>query len=219
VTAEVIQGEGIQGKAYDRCLQQVKKGRLAEWIAFIDVDEYLFLGDHSCLVDYLQHLDDRAALTVNWRTFSHSNNILQVPPDRLLIEANIYTRADSSEIGMDQHIKSIVNVNRTASCAHPHFCSYEKGWSAKDEWTHIVEGPFNQYYPPNRHVHLNHYHTRSYADFLMKRLRGRASTLNDTIDFDKNVKPYLKKNTHMCFLKEDLQPAVGPLRRILGLDD
>jgi len=128
VTAEVIQGEGIQGKAYDFCLQKVKQGQLAEWVAFFDVDEYLLGGNHSCSIDYLQHLDDRASSTVNWRTFSHSNNVLQVPPDRLLIEANMHTRADSSEIGMDHHIKSIVNVNRTVSCTHPHFCLYEEGW-------------------------------------------------------------------------------------------
>lgn len=217
VTVETIDGGGIQGEAYDRCLRRVKEGRLAEWVAFFDVDEYLFLGDHGCLMNYLQHLDDRAALTVNWRTYSHSNNILPVPPDRLLIESNVYTRADDAEIGMDQHIKSIVHVNRTVSCRHAHYCEYRKMWSAKDEWGHAIDGPFNPYFPPNRYVHMHHYHTRSYADFLMKRMRGRADVKNAKLDFD-DVTLFLGTGSKMGLKRKDIQPAVGPVRRILGLD-
>ncbi len=214
---ETIQGEEAQAKAYDRCFRKVKEGRLAQWIAFFDVDEYLFLGDHGCLMDYLQHIDDRAALAVNWRTYSHSNQILQVPPDCLLIETNVHTRGDEEEIGMDHHIKSIVHVDRTVSCAHPHFCVYEDGWSAKDEWGHVVEGPFNQHYPPSRHVHMNHYRSRSVVDFLMKRLRGRADMARVTNGFD-DLAVFFHVLARMAFVRRDIQPAVAPVRRILGLD-
>lgn len=217
MTVETIEGAGTEGEASDRCLRRVKQGRLANWIALIDVDEYLFLGDHGCMMDYLQHLDDRAALTVNWRTYSLSNNILPVPPDRLLIESNVYTRADDAEnVGMDRRVKSIVHVNRTASCRGAHHCIYEEGWSAKDEWGHVVEGPSNSYLPNESRVRLHYYHTRSYADFLMERLRrGRASSNDAVLDFG-YVFNNLRMAARMASVGEDIQPAVGPVRRILG---
>jgi hypothetical protein len=217
VTAEPIEGEGIQGEAYDRCLRRIKEQQLAEWISFQDVDEYLFLGDHGCLMNYLQYMDDRAALTVNWRTYSHSNQILPVSPDRLLIEMNVHTRADTDPIGMDQHIKSIVHVNRTASCRHPHFCKYRGSWSAKDEWGRAVDGPFNQHYPATRYVHMNHYLSRSVADFLMKRFRGRADAVDVKVDFD-DLAVDFGLTVRMATVRGDIEPAVGPVRRILGLD-
>ena len=75
VTVETIADGGVQSEAYDRCLGKVKEGRLAEWLALIDLDEYLFLGDHGCLMDYLQHLDDRAALD------GQLAHLLSVQPD------------------------------------------------------------------------------------------------------------------------------------------
>jgi len=50
----------------------------------------------------------------------------------------------------------------------------------------------------------------------MKRLRGRADVTNATVDFD-DVRLFLEISAHMSFLGEDIQPAVGPVRRILGL--
>lgn len=214
---ETIRGEGIQGQAYDSCLQQVKGRQLAEWVAFFDVDEYLFLGDHGCMMDYLQHMDDRAALTVNRRTYSPSNQILPVPRDRLLIESNVYTQADEEEIGMDQHIKSIVHVNRTFACRHPHHCLYADGRSAKDEWGHVIDGPSNPYFPPNRYVHLHHYQIRSYADFLMRHFGGNAEETSAVAYFE-SLSSYFGTTARMAFVREDIKPAVGPVRRILGLD-
>ena len=213
VTVETIEGAGIQGEAYNRCLRNAKARRLEEWLALIDVDEYLFLGDHGCLMNYLQYLDERAALTVNWRTYSPSNQILPVPPDRLLIESNVYTRADDAELGMDRHVKSIVHVNRTVSCPGPQFCRYRAKWSAKDERGRAMEGPFN-YHVPNRYVHLNHYPLRSYTDFLMERLPGKGV---HTGHFD-DVSNYVAMAARMASVREDIQPAVEPVRRILGLE-
>jgi hypothetical protein len=158
-------------------------------------------------------------LTVNWRTYSLSNQILPVPPDRLLIESNVYTRADDAEIGMDRHVKSIVHVNRTRACGHPHICSYEDGWGAKDEWGHAVDGPFNPHFPPDgRAVHLHHYPMRSYTDYLMERLRqGRAEAVDLSVDFD-DISKYLGMAARMASVREDIQPAVGPVRRLLGLE-
>ena len=217
VTAETIEGGGVQAQAYDRCFRKVKEERLAEWVAFFDVDEYLFLGDHGCLMDYL-HLDDRGGLTVNWRTYSPSNHILPVPPDRLLIESNVYTRADDAALGLDIHVKSIVRVNRTRACGHPHLCLYEDGWGAKDEWGNAIEGPFNPHFPPGqRRVHMHHYQMRSHTDFLMKRLRGRAGVADYEWDFG-SISHYMGVGARMGSVRKDIQPAFAPVRRLLGLE-
>ncbi len=219
VTVELADGDGLQRLLYGKCLGRVKAERpTAEWVSFHDVDEYLFRSDHGCMMETLAALDDRAALAVNWRTYSHSNHVLQLPHNQLLMEANVHTRFEDDPPGQDVHIKSVVRMNHTIDCNFPHYCVYEPGWPAKDELGRLVVGPFNDPPPSHQHIRLHHYHKRTLYDYLMKRLRGRASINVPTVFSFQNVEDDLYAAGKLAFDDADaIKPATGPVRALLGL--
>jgi len=60
VTAEHMEGAGIQGTVYGQCLTRVKAERpTAEWVSFHDIDEYLLRTDQECMTDALAPMIDR----------------------------------------------------------------------------------------------------------------------------------------------------------------
>ena len=75
-----------QANAYNHCMRWRKNE--AQWIAVIDLDEYLYAIDKS-LPQLLENYEDAPALVVNWIMFSTSGHILR-PPTGLLMEN--YTR-------------------------------------------------------------------------------------------------------------------------------
>lgn len=219
VTVKHVEGGGLQAALYGQCLARVKAERpTAEWIAFHDVDEYLFRTDQGCMMELLATMNDRAALAVNWHMYSHSNHVLQLPRDQLLMESNVHTRFEEDPPGLDVHVKSVVRVKHTVDCGQPHFCVYEPGWHAKDELGRIVEGPFND--PPTspQQIRMHHYNKRTLQDFLMKRLRGRADI--DNVDFSlssiaEDVKQAIMTAPHIDV--EAIKAAYSPVRALLGL--
>ncbi len=218
VTAAHVEGGGIQGAVYRQCLARVKAERpTAEWISFQDVDEYLFRSDRGCMMETLARMNDRAALAVNWRLYTHSNHVLQLPRDQLLMEANVHTRSEDDPPGQDVHIKSVIRVNHTLDCHHPHFCEYEPGWQAKDELGRLVVGPFNDPPPSPQHIRMHHYHQRTLQDYLMKRLRGRADLSETKFTLTTVKEAMMDVARRLAVDVEAIKPTYGPVRALLGL--
>ena len=217
-TVEYVAGGGIQGTTYGQCLARVKAERpRVEWISFHDADEYLFRADQGCLMDGLAPMHERAALAVNWRAYSHSNHVMQLPHDQLLIENNVHTRFEDDPLGVDIHIKSVIRVNHTMTCGHPHFCEYEPGWHAKDELGRIVEGPFNEPVPFPQQFRMHHYNKRTLQDFLMKRLRGRADISETKFSLSTILEAYHEIAAYQNSDVESIRPMYNPVRALLGL--
>ncbi|KAM3569523.1 hypothetical protein VYU27_008385 [Nannochloropsis oceanica] len=214
VTTENIEGEGVQGLVYNKCLGNVKVNRpSAKWISFQDVDEYLFRVNQECMMELLESLHDHAALAVNWRLYSYSNHVLQLPRELLLMETNVHT------LGVDRHVKSVVHVDHTLSCNHPHFCLYESGQHAKDEVGRPVEGPFNDDIPSPQQLRMHHYHKRTLQDFLMKRFRGRADLQVTEFDLSALANQVRQDfmNSHVDEDVESIKFMFDPVRALLGL--
>lgn len=228
VSVHTMNGSQVQMPAYNHCLKMLKREGLAEWAAFIDLDEYLYLADHhSCLMDYLDTLKDRGGLTINWRMMSHSNNLLTLPMDKLLIEANHYTVADTSPLMTPvvqefyhKHYKTIAKVELTTGVSNPHACSYQKGWVSKDEYGHHTRGGTNTKFQwPETRIRLHHYRERSVEDFLQKYFRGVACWEDHVYSFDAVVGDLRSSFTVLSATKPSLLRAfVKPVRHLLGLD-
>ena len=169
------------------------------------------------MMESLKKMNDRGAFVVNWRTFSHSNNVLQIPKDQLLIESNLHSRPEGGPLGFDNHIKSIVKVDRVKLCGHAHFCEYQRGWYARNEKGRVVKGPYNEY-PSEDQILMHHYHKRSLQDFLMKRFRGRASVANHHFTVSAIEKDLDDTNSLTFASLDTISPAFAPVRYILGLD-
>ncbi len=158
----------------------------SRWIAFLDVDEFLFPTEpvdlHSVLADY----EPYPALVVNWVSFGSSGlidrpagGVLEtfrrrgaldhvVPYPHLVLPGGGYRP-------LNTHVKSIVDPRRAVGCGNPHFLDYAGADSAVDEQGREVRGAFSSTVSVER-LRLNHYWSKSRSEFARKLAKGRADS-------------------------------------------
>jgi len=105
----------IQVRAYTDCLNRLRAR--VKWLAFIDVDEFLFPVQKSDLRDVLKDYEEFGAVCVNWQMFG-SSNVEKVPADKLLIELLLYKAP--TDYSDNHHVKSIVRPEFVRNCKGPH---------------------------------------------------------------------------------------------------
>ena len=160
-------GLGMQGQAYLHCAELAMKQRGMKWAGFWDIDEFLVLKKHDNVDDFLhQHLDN-GALSINWYMFGPSGNTIYEP-------SPVTKRFVYREREVNNHVKSFVllsDMNKMEE-SNPHFPKLIRG-AQHDTTGREVEGPFNDDGPSDVAV-LHHYATKSYNEYIQKRVRGRA---------------------------------------------
>lgn len=132
-------GTSMQFKAYRHCLGRY--GKCHDWIAFIDVDEFIFPkttdGD---LPAFLERYSQYGGLGVNWRVFASNNH--QNRPSVSQVAAFTRRAAKRSEISM--HIKSIVQPRHVMDVGtDPHHFVYREKMFCVNETFERIEGPFH----------------------------------------------------------------------------
>jgi glycosyl transferase family 92 len=152
-----------QQTAYDHCLSE--HGRESRWIAFIDIDEFLFSPVRPDLPELLREFEPWAAIGVNRATYGTSG--LKEKPDGLVIESYLMKWPGAASI------KSIVDPGRTVRSLNPHAFAYREGDFAVDEHGRRIDGWFTDEFTLER-LRVNHYYTRSEAEFRHKLEHVRA---------------------------------------------
>ncbi len=161
---------GQQIKAYIHCLEQYKTE--SEWIAFIDLDEFLFPTEKDNLQEILAEFIDYPAVGVNWLNFGPSGH--EKKPEGLQIE-NYIRRSKASYEG-NRHIKSIVRPEKViAPPLNPHEFSYIDGLLAVTENFQEINGFMSETHSVEK-LRINHYTTRSKEESRKKMMRGRPTT-------------------------------------------
>ncbi len=184
VTLYKAPGEVVQMNAYAHCA--AAQAGSSRWIAFVDIDEFLFPTEsvdlHSVLAGYETH----PAVVVNWVSFGSSGHA-ERPPGGVL--ENFRRRGpldhvvpyphlalpDGGYRPLNVHVKSIVDPRRVAGCTNPHFFAYTAQAVAVDEQERAVPGPFSATVSVDR-LRINHYWSKSRAEFAVKLAKGRADT-------------------------------------------
>lgn len=140
-----------------------------EWVAFIDLDEFLLpLGDAS-IRDLLQKWSDFSAALVSWRTFGPSGWIER--PAGLVIDSYIMRSPDAMPV--NAHVKSIVKCEDLVGVTNNPHQFVVKGPvcnTAGRPVTNLAIQPG----PCHENLVLNHYVTRSRHDWIAKLRRGSA---------------------------------------------
>jgi hypothetical protein len=142
--------------AYSHCL--AAHGSEARWIAFLDVDEFLFSPQLQPLPALLREYERYPAVGVNRVTFGTSGH--GTPPAGLVIEN--YVRRGRS----NRHVKSIVQPAATVRCLSAHRCEYRHGL-AVDENGYPIHGDATKSLSLER-LRINHYYTRSEEELRAK---------------------------------------------------
>jgi Glycosyltransferase family 92 len=152
--------------AYSHCLASHREA--ARWIAFIDVDEFLFSPTGKPLPEILRGFDMHPGVVVNWRTYGTSG--WEHAPAGLVTENYRYR-------GPDDHpgnrlAKSIVYPRRTIGVVSSHYFRLRgtpvgedrrpRGAPIRDATTDLLR--------------INHYFAKSEEEFRRKAARPDADT-------------------------------------------
>jgi hypothetical protein len=170
-------GKGVQAKAYTDCVRRTRYQ--TRWIAFIDIDEYLFSPTGKSLPTVLDDYTDCSAVFVYWWLYGSSGNAER--SRKPVVEA-CTRRFDFASgkvrphgtTGRPDQGKSIVNPRKTQ----------RMGVHLPQQWTGEICDESKRPSPegtasPERHstkvLRINHYWARSIQDLREKAARTRAS--------------------------------------------
>jgi hypothetical protein len=153
-----------QYAAYRHCIKE--HWHESRWIAFIDIDEFLFSPSGLPLPEVLAEYEEAPAVGVNSVVFGTSGQRRR--PDGLVIENYI------AATGYDRGIKSIADPRRVVDVVTPHHFVHSDGLPV-DENHYPVPGPGTNYTSMTR-LRINHYHTKSEEELRAKYALLRPDT-------------------------------------------
>lgn len=172
-------GEAIQSKSYLDCSQRFATNEKHTWAAFIDVDEMIILQNHLNIVDMLYEHCQSGALSLNWVIFG--------PGKREVYQPLPFTkRFKYRDEKVNEHVKSIARIRDIDPWKpmHPHhpflrFRLFQKSQQHDVNGNVIVNERFYNFNTPSNTAFIHHYSTKSYKEYIAKRMRGRSDVLSD----------------------------------------
>ncbi len=160
----------------------------AEWVYVCDVDEFLNvqIGDGR-VDDLISYYSDADVIPVTWRLFSNNGHSSLFPGK--CIQA--FTDAEPAAAGKGakgRFVKSLFKPNSKIKRIGLHAPVFEDGEEDDIVWraSWLQEDPKSDPRRPTDNfgydiAQINHYAVRSIDAFLIKRKRGRANHVNETI--------------------------------------
>jgi len=175
----------FQMRAFDDCVARFAKD--FDWIAFIDIDEFIIKRSHKSLRDLLATQSrTTAGIAINWAMYGSSGH--KEMPKLLTIEA--FTHRAERSFGPARLVKSIVRPGLTKRCTYPHTFDVEGDYVGPNgelvEWGN--PGRIANY-PDYGDFSINHYFTKSFGQWLKKLQRGyrtRKRTEDEFHYYDRN---------------------------------
>lgn len=138
---------------------------LSEWIAFIDVDEFIAPRGATRLPEALQSVEESTpAVAMNWRYFGSSGH--DSIPSGLVIE-----NFELADAFLDAHVKVIARGAQIVRTRNSHNFYYRWGRRATSMSGRKVTGSFVEPSDSDEFV-LNHYVCRGREDYVKKISRG-----------------------------------------------
>jgi Glycosyltransferase family 92 len=161
-----------QMQTYDDCLKRYRDA--SHWIAFIDLDEFLFSPTGRPVPEVLAEFEQWPGVGVNWCVFGSSGH--RTKPPGLVIEN--YTRR-TGNADLNRHIKSIVKPPRVRAFCTPHFFMYmgEPGVAVDENHEPVGDPrPSMSKTESFSRLRINHYATKSDEEYRAKVARGRSDS-------------------------------------------
>jgi hypothetical protein len=157
-----------QMTAYQDCLLRHRDE--PRWIAFIDLDEFLFSPLGRPLTELLEDYERWPGIGVNWAVFGTSGHVTK--PPGLVIEN--YTRRTSAA-GYNRHIKSIVDPREVRAFGSAHLFMLRSGPTVDEHGRPITGLPSSKSDEVSfERLRVNHYATKSEQEYRRKLARGAA---------------------------------------------
>ncbi|MEG4583368.1 FkbM family methyltransferase [Microcoleus sp. MON1_C5] len=157
-----------QISAYEHCLSAYKTE--SEWIAFIDLDEFIFPSEKDDLKEVLNEFDGVAGVGVNELFFGSSGH--EFRPEGLQIEH--FTKRSADNFDRNKYVKSIVRPKQIIRPSCPHFfIPISKDTFSVTENMEVLSSSIAEKTSVQK-LRINHYYTRSQEEMKLKLIRGWA---------------------------------------------
>ena len=166
---DIVVGEAAQCATYQHCILNYRED--SRWIAFLDLDEFMFSPTGARLADVLPEYERWPGVGVNWAQFGTSGH--HARPDGLVLESYV-RRADA--LGYNRWIKSVVDPRRVRNFCLAHFFIFTGEPSvAVDENHRPIDGKLSSTEEVSfSKLRVNHYVTKSEEDLQRKLARPRV---------------------------------------------
>lgn len=145
-------------------------GHMAEWLGFIDTDEFLYPAKANSLLDVLADYDDLESLSVYWTMFGTSGHVGK--PDGLVTEN--FTRRRRLPSGPNKslcRVKTIVRPRAVRGVHNTHTLILQNGYP--ESWTEkrqrIGYADHDPTHFSNDVLRLNHYYSKSALEYYKRR--------------------------------------------------
>ncbi len=171
-------GYRMQLAAYDDCLARHRFD--THWIAFIDLDEFIVPMQDESVPAFLKRFESFAAVEINWLCYGSGGQKEKLPGGVM----DRFHHHSLPEHILNRHVKSIVNPRRVYGMIGCHEVARMSGYTNADSHGQPITSNFRERVPQQDVIRINHYAVRSFAEFLEKQMRGRASGTQKTVPMD-----------------------------------
>ncbi len=155
-----------QPSAFRDCLEEHRHE--ARWIAFIDLDEFLFSPALVPLPEVLAAYEEWPGVVVNWALFGPSGH--QTKPDGLVLENYASRGADHGNL--NHMVKSVVDPRRAIRVCggiNPHCFEYAEGFAVDELFRPMDAQPRSRTQTVSfARLRINHYYMKSRAQWFAK---------------------------------------------------
>jgi hypothetical protein len=203
-----------QRSAYDDCLKEHRDD--SRWIAFLDLDEFLFSPTGRPVSELLVDYERWPGLGVNWAVFGSSGHRRR--PPGLVIENYVWRRPTVAP--RHCQIKSIVDPKRTMRSLSPHHFHYNDGFAVDENQNPIDKPPRSKTAEVSfSRLRVNHYWIKSEVEWRRKLANPEAWTGTMRQSYEAPAKMD-QSAVHEAFNEEHddaIKLYVPALREVLGL--
>lgn len=170
-----ISGRARQLDAYNDALKIAKKE--SKYLAILDADEFLFPVNnkdvYSIVDKYMASNNHVGGLGINWLIFGSGGQKIKTDG---LVTQRFYYRS-KYDFDVNRHVKTICNPRKVAGILNPHIVQYKFGYYEINSAYKEINTPFTKY-NPSAPLRINHYFTKSKSEYIKKKNRGEADSLN-----------------------------------------
>jgi hypothetical protein len=138
-----------------------------EWLAFIDLDEFLYPVQYDSVAEVVKqyHSETAGLLTASWYCYGSSH---LVSSQEFQVESFVWRE---EAVGMKLH-KSILRPEAVSCMVSPHIAVTYSGYDSVNENLEEIEPDQEMSLATGQHIRINHYIVRSLEDFKEKIKRG-----------------------------------------------
>lgn len=165
-------GRRVQNKAYNDALAKYKME--SRWIAYIDADEFIVPIAKPTIPEILKDYENEVAFSMHWMIYGDNGHKTYEPG--LVIE-----RFKAHAEKPDEYMKTIVNPRAAFAMENHHGC-FIGNLAAVNENRHRVRTHSKEL--AAKTIRINHYWGKSWEEYNMKRVRGRAGSRSGTLPAD-----------------------------------